>query len=76
MGGSVFASGARYDDLANTTRLGGYGLLDLRVGYEVNRDWSVALSANNVFDHQYETAAWYAQPGRNYQLTLRYHPAQ
>lgn len=76
VGSSVYASGARYDELANTTRLGGYGLLDLRVGYEVNRDWSVSLSANNVFDRDYETAAWYAQPGRNYQLTLRYHPAQ
>lgn len=76
VGGSVYASGERYDELANATRLGGYGLLDLRVGCAVGRDWNLALSANNVFDRDYQTAAWYAQPGRNYQLTLRYHPAQ
>jgi len=71
-GASVFASGARYDTLANTTRMGGYGLLDLRVGWRVAPDWRLTLSANNVFDRDYETARWYAQPGRNYQLTLRY----
>ncbi|MFT4249339.1 MAG: TonB-dependent vitamin B12 receptor [Pseudomonas sp.] len=76
VGASVFGSGERYDELANTTRLAGYGLLDLRVGYAVNADWSVALSASNVFDRDYQTAAWYAQPGRAYLLTLRYHPAQ
>lgn len=76
VGGSVFGSGERYDNLANTTRLAGYGLVDLRVGWQVAADWKLSLAANNVFDRQYETARWYAQPGRNYQLTLRYHPAQ
>ena len=42
----------------------------------MNADWKVSLSANNVFDRQYETARWYNQPGRAYLLTLRYHPAQ
>lgn len=76
LGASVFGSGERYDNLSNTTRLAGYGLVDLRVGYQLQRDWNLSLSANNVFDRDYQTAAWYAQPGRNYQLTLRYHPAQ
>lgn len=51
-------------------------MLDLRASYAVNADWKVQLTANNVFDRQYETARWYAQPGRNYLLTLRYEPAQ
>jgi len=76
LGGSVFGSGSRYDNLANTTRLAGYGLVDLRVGWQLADDWKLSLSANNVFDRDYETARWYAQPGRNYQLTLRYRPAQ
>lgn len=76
VGGSVFGSGERYDNLANTTRLAGYGLFDLRVGWQLAADWKLSLAANNVFDRSYETARWYAQPGRNYQLTLRYHPAQ
>jgi len=76
VGGSVFGSGMRYDNLANTSRLAGYGLLDLRVGWQLVDAWKLSLSANNVFDRRYETARWYAQPGRNYLLTLRYHPAQ
>ncbi|NIJ85592.1 vitamin B12 transporter [Xanthomonas arboricola] len=76
VGASLFGSGKRFDDLANTERLAGYGLLDLRVSYAVTVDWKVSLTVNNVFDRQYETARWYAQPGRNYLLTLRYQAAQ
>ncbi|WP_435014545.1 TonB-dependent vitamin B12 receptor [Xanthomonas arboricola] len=76
VGASLFGSGKRFDDLANTEQLAGYGLLDLRVSYAVTADWKVSLTANNVFDRQYETARWYAQPGRNYLLTLRYQAAQ
>ncbi|AOD15796.1 TonB-dependent vitamin B12 receptor [Xanthomonas fragariae] len=76
VGASLFGSGKRFDDLINTERLAGYGLLDLRVSYAINADWTILLTANNVFDRHYETARWYAQPGRNYLLTFRYQPAQ
>ena len=76
VGGSVYAAGKSYDNLANTARLGGYALLGLRVGYEFNQDWGVQLSGDNLFNRDYQTAQWYAQPGRTWQLTLRYHPAQ
>ncbi|MBB3827026.1 TonB-dependent vitamin B12 receptor [Xanthomonas arboricola] len=76
VGASLFGSGKRFDDLANTERLAGYGLLDLRMSYAINTDWKVQLTANNVFDRRYETARWYAQPGRNYLLTFRYQSAQ
>lgn len=73
-GGSVYAEGQRYDDLANLTRLPGYSLVDLRVGYALDSDWSLQLNANNVFDREYETAAYFNQPGRNYMLSVRYQP--
>jgi vitamin B12 transporter len=76
VGASVSGAGERYDNLANTTRMGGYGLVDLRVGYAFTPDWSVQLSADNVFDKVYETAALYNQPGRAYLLTLRYRPTR
>lgn len=69
-GGSVFAAGQRYDDLANRNRLGGYALTDVRLGYRINDDWNVRLSFNNVFDRHYETARYYNQPGRNYLFTV------
>ena len=44
----------------------------LRAGYAFNPSWRVNLSVNNIFDKQYETAAFYRQPGRTWMLTLRY----
>ncbi|MCL1634530.1 TonB-dependent vitamin B12 receptor [Luteimonas sp. SX5] len=75
-GASVYAEGERYDDLANRTRLPGYSLVDLRVGYALSSDWSIQLNAANVFDREYETAAWFNQPGRSYTLSLRFQPRQ
>ncbi|NLA67181.1 MAG: TonB-dependent vitamin B12 receptor [Gammaproteobacteria bacterium] len=74
-GASAFGSGARYDDAANTSRLAGYGTLDLRLEYAISDDWTLQARASNVFDREYETIAWYNQPGREYGLTLRYAPA-
>ena len=75
LGGSAFVSGSRYDDAANTIEMGGYGLIDLRAGFRLARDWRLQAELNNLFDKEYETAAFYNQAGRNYFLTLRYAPA-
>ncbi|RRN56340.1 TonB-dependent vitamin B12 receptor [Pseudoxanthomonas sp. SGNA-20] len=69
---TVSGAGRRYDDVANTTRLGGYGLLDLRLEWTLSPAWTVQAKASNVFDRQYETVAWYNQPGREYALALQY----
>lgn len=75
-GTTVSGASARYDDAANSVRLGGYGTVDLRVEYAVNADWSLQARATNVFDRDYETIAWYNQPGREYGLSLRYQPSR
>ena len=67
--------GARFDDLANTIRLGGYATLDVRGEYAFTQDWNLQARVANVFDRDYQTAAFYNQPGRELQLTLRYAPA-
>lgn len=67
-------AGKRYDNAANTVRLAGYGTLDLRLEYALSRDWSVLGRVSNVFDRDYETVAWYNQPGREYRLSVRYQP--
>jgi len=40
----------------------------------LSRDWSVLGRVSNVFDRDYETVAWYNQPGREYRLSVRYQP--
>jgi len=72
VGVTATATGHRFDNAANTLRLAGYGTVDLRVEYALNEAWSLQARAANVFDRAYETVAWYNQPGREYQLTLRY----
>ncbi len=74
VGASVIGIGQRYDNLANTTRMAGYGLTDVRAGFAFTDAWSVQASLNNAFDKRYETAALYSQPGRNWLLTVRYQP--
>lgn len=74
LGAGVIGAGKRYENLANTRRLDGYGLVDLRVGFAFARDWSIQLTAGNVFDKRYETAEFYNQPGRHWLLALRHQP--
>lgn len=66
--------GHRYDDAANTNRLGGYGLLDLRLTYQFADDWSAKLSASNVFDKEYQTVPSYNSLDRTVMFTLSYQP--
>jgi len=73
IGASIYASGPRFDNVANTLRVSGYGLLDLRAEYPLTSRWLLQAKIANVLDRQYQTIAWYNQPGREYQLRLRYH---
>ena len=73
-GASWIAEGARYDDASNALRLGGYATFDLRARYALTPDWTLQAQLRNAFDRDYETAAYYYQPGRELGLTVRYQP--
>jgi len=64
--------GRRYDDLANTLPMGGYLRVDLLVQWALKGGWTLEAKALNLFDRSYQTAAYYAQPGVNYGVTVRY----
>ncbi len=74
VGASAIGEGARWDDVANTLRVGGYGTLDARVGWRFAPGWTLQGNLGNVFDKRYETSAWYNQPGREFTLSLRWQP--
>jgi vitamin B12 transporter len=65
-------SGRRFEDAANTTVLGGYGMLNLVASYAVARDWTVIGRWNNVTDKNYELARDYATAGSNVFVGVRY----
>ena len=61
------ASGGRYDDAANTVRLGGYGVVNLVTEWTPTFADSAALTwfarVNNVFNKNYQLAADFATGG-------------
>jgi vitamin B12 transporter len=73
-GVTVRAESYRYDDLANTIRLGGFTTVDLRTEYRVNKDWRMQARIQNLLNKDYETAYLYNQPGRGVYVMLRYQP--
>jgi vitamin B12 transporter len=72
IGAEVQASSARFNDAANTQRLAGYGLLHLHGVWQVDKQWSVFVRANNLFDRRYETAQFFVMPGFHASFGVRY----
>jgi len=72
VGASILAAGKRYDDLANRVELDRYVTVDLRSQYKVTEKWAIQGRAENLLDRDYETAAFFNQPGRSVFVTLAY----
>jgi vitamin B12 transporter len=66
------AEGARFNDAANTLRLGGYAVANVWMECALNKAWRLQGRIDNVFDRTFETVAYYPQPGRSGLITLRY----
>ncbi|MCG6117376.1 MAG: TonB-dependent vitamin B12 receptor [Aquimonas sp.] len=74
VGASLYAASSRFDDLGNRARLSGYATLDLRAHWQLRPGLQLQLQGANLLDRQYETAAFFNQPGRTWLLGLRYSP--
>ncbi|HEB81093.1 MAG TPA: TonB-dependent receptor [Chromatiales bacterium] len=66
------AEGRRFDDNANTVRLGGYGLVNAGVQYALTPHWTVHATLDNLLDKGYETAFGYNTLGRTVFVGVRY----
>jgi vitamin B12 transporter len=71
-GATVVASDERFDNAANTSRLGGFATLDLRADWRFAPMWSLGLRLNNLANKTYETARGFNQAGREGFVVLRY----
>ncbi len=74
MGATLLAQGKRYEDLANSYKLAAYTSIDIRAEYAFAKNWLIQAKLENLLDKEYETAAYYNQPGRGFYITLRYQP--
>lgn len=72
LGGSWIAQGYRYDDAANQQRLPGFGLVNLRAGWDFAPMWSTRLTVENALDKEYETARDYINAGRAAFVSLHF----
>ena len=73
-GASLLYRGDSYDDIANLTEIDTFTVVDLRAEYMFHKNWLFGVAVKNVFDEDYETAAFYNQDGINALATLRYRP--
>ncbi len=64
IGASLAHVGGSFDNLANTSRLEGYVLADLRAALPVGEAAELFARVENLFDARYETVRLYGSPGR------------
>ena len=62
----------RWDDAANTQRLGGYGLVNLYASTRIARQWDLLARVDNLGDKSYQLARGYATPPRTFFVGLRW----
>jgi vitamin B12 transporter len=80
LGFSLRSESNRFDDAANTVRLGGYTTSAIRASYRINDEWSVKVKVDNLTDKEYVTASSfglgnYRSVGREAMFTIAYTPA-
>lgn len=56
IGFSARAESERFDDVANTAKLGGYTTFAIRAAYRINDEWQLKAKVDNLGDKQYATA--------------------
>lgn len=58
--------GANWNDTANTQRVKHYYKFDLATSYNINKDFQIFGSINNIFDRKYEEVLGYSTLGRTF----------
>jgi len=69
---SVNGYSKRYDDVYNNTKLGGYGLVDLRAEVALSTNLTFKAKLSNLLDKEYQTANTYNTAGRELFISLSY----
>lgn len=80
VGATLYASGRRYEDAANTEKLSGYATVALRGAYYPSEQWALRLKADNIFEKNYFLASSYGlgryrQPGLEVLFSVVYTPS-
>ncbi len=71
-GATIIGQGEQYDDAANTKKVSGYGLLNLRASYALGKEWSLRAKIDNALDKKYESIQDYNQAGMTVFASINY----
>ena len=74
LGAEVQTSSRRYDDAANSVKLGGYTVLNLSASTQITRDLNLIARVDNVGNKDYQYARLYATAGRTAYVGLKWTP--
>ena len=74
LGAEVQTSSRRYDDAANSVKLGGYTVLNLSATTQITRDINLVARVDNVGNKDYQFARLYANAGRTAYVGLKWTP--
>ena len=80
LGFTLRSEGHRFDDAANTIKLGGYTTSAIRASYRISDEWAVKAKVDNLTDKEYVTASSfglgnYRSVGREVMFTVAYTPS-
>ena len=74
LGMEFVASTLRYDNTANTVKMGGYGIVNLTAEWRVAKGTTLFARGNNVLDKNYRLAADYSTGGATVFAGVRWQP--
>jgi vitamin B12 transporter len=74
LGAEFVAASLRYDDAANNTRMGGYGIVNLTIEWLFAKGFTLFARGNNIFNKNYELSADFSTGGSNVFAGLRWQP--
>ncbi|MDG2077360.1 MAG: TonB-dependent receptor [Arenicellales bacterium] len=75
-GMQITFNGKTHDDLANTSVLDRYVVVDFVGHWKMTDNWWLNGKIKNVFDETYETAAYYRQPGIGCFVSVSYRKSE
>lgn len=83
LGAKISSTSVRFNDTANTQKLGGYSVVDLDAAYPIAKDFAITAKLGNLFNKNYVTNASTITPyneysvlGRSLFVGLRYAPGK
>jgi vitamin B12 transporter len=74
LGLEFVASSLRYDDAADTVKMGGYGIVNLTAEWPFAKGFSLLLRGGNVFNKNYQLSADFSTGGATLYAGLRWQP--